>query len=684
MLKYCLGAFILLTSLTCTAQPYTGKDVLAFTRIANVVASPDGQQVAVVTFSRSKTNSNAWDYVLSVQKVNGASRVIDQADYMTSIAWSPDGKSIAYIAAKGAQQIVSVYHLADQQIVPVVSLSRSIDALEWSPSGTQIAFVADEPSSSPPANRLIDVAVGGVNSQLYLTDNIQSQALIKPITPVNVSISPSVFSGGFDWAPNGQQIAFAYQPSPKDMDDSKSKVAILDVSTLKVTPLAFCNTHSCNQPMYSPDGHWLAFAANVLASGKDKILLEDIGTQNQVCLMNAAGQTHCLKNTFNGNPYILGWKADSQAVYVGDMYKTTGAQLYELNQNPEVPVKQISTQSGFMEPLTISINNTHQVFGFGYESVNQAPEAFIASADGFKLTQITHLNTQFDQDFGQERVLKWNSKDGTVIEGLLITPANYNPKHPYPLYVDVHGGPSSLQMQRYLGGCDEYSEEFSPTSCPANMLSLGYIILQVNYRGSNGYGVAFKAKNFADFGGGDYNDVMSGINDLVEQGLVDPHHIAIGGWSYGGYLTNWAVSHSNHFVAAVDGEGITNFISYTGTSDDTDFFLRYLGAYFWNANQALYWERSPIAHVKNIHTPLLILEGGSDIRVPPSQAEELYTALTLLHRPVKMLIAPGESHQPSDPDMIEQEIDAIDQWLQVGASESLSAASTGAHHTEMH
>ncbi len=678
MLKYCIGGLILLSgalfSVTGVAQPYTGKDVLAFTRISNVVASPDGQQVAVVAFSRSKANSNAWDYVLSLQAVNGPSQVIAHADYISAVAWSPDGKSIAYIAVKGAQQTVLVYRMSTQQSVPVVSLSRSIDALEWSPAGTQIAFVADEARSSSPTDRLINVAEDqGVNTQLYLTYNIQAQAAFQPITPADVSISASVFSGGFDWAPNGQEIAFAYQPGPQDMDDSKSKVAILDLSTLKVTPLAFCNTHSCNQPFYSPDGQWLGFAANILASGKDKVLLEDISTQNQICLVNAAGQTHCLKNTFNGNPYLLGWKANSQAVYVADMDKTKGAQLYELNQNPEVPVKQVSTQPGFMEPLTISINNTHQIFGFGYESVNQAPEAFVASVEGFKLTQITHLNTQFNQVLGQERVLHWKSKDGTPIEGLFITPPHYNPKQQYPLYVDVHGGPASLQMQRYFGGCEEYSEAFSPTSCPANMLSLGYVILQVNYRGSNGYGLDFRVKNFADFGGGDYNDIMSGIDYLVQQGLVDPHHIAIGGWSMGGYLTNWAISHSNRFDAAIDGEGITDFISYTGTSDDTDFFLRYLGSYFWNADQALYWDRSPIAHVKNIHTPLLILEGGADIRVPRSQAEELYTALTLLNQPVKMLIAPGEYHQPSDPDMIEQEIDAIDQWLQTGAAASVSA-----------
>ncbi len=675
MVKRCILVLMLLSasafSATCFAQEYSANDVLAFTRIAYVVASPNGKQVAFVTWDRSKTNPYNWRYALNLQNENGQIKEIAHADYIGSVDWSPDGKKIAYIAAQGENQILSVYQLANQQTVAVVTLSRSMDALEWSPSGQQIAFVADEAMQKTPVDdSLVSVAGGVVNAQLYLINEIASNAPIKPITPADINISGSVFGGGFDWSPNGQAIAFAYQPSSKAIDSSKSKVAVLDLSTLKMTPLSFCNTHSCNQPLYSPDGHWLAFATNILASGKAKALLEDIGTQNQICLVDQAGQTHCLQNTFNGNPYLLGWKFNSQAVYVGDQYKMEGPQLYELNENPDVPVKLVSTQKGFIEPLTLSINRSHRIFGFGHESVNQAPEVFIASADDFKLTQITHVNKQFDKPLGQEQVLNWQSTDGTNIEGLLITPENYDPKRKYPLYVDVHGGPASVQGQRYLGGCDEYSELLPPTTCPANILSLGYVILQVNYRGSNGYGLDFRVKNFGDFGGGDYNDIMTGIDHLIQQGVVDPHKIVMAGWSYGGYLAAWAISQSNRFSGAIDGDGLTDLISYTGTSDDTDFCFRYLGSYFWDANQPLYWARSPIAHVQNIKTPLLILEGGQDIRVPPSQAEELYNALTVLNRPVKMLIAPRQAHEPSDPDTIEKEINAIDQWLQNDVSSS--------------
>lgn len=674
MIKSYTSALILLLttacSFSCFAKPYTADDVLAFTRISSVVASPNGQQVAFITWSRSEVNKTSWRYELNLKDQNGEIKSITNADYLSSIDWSKDGKSIAYIAVNGDKQTLSIYQLSSQKILPIVTLSRSIDALKFSPDGNKIAFVADEKTSkTPDSNLLINADRKLTNSRLYLIQDIHPHASFKPITPADITISEATFGGGFDWSPTGQEIAFNYQPSPKAMDGAKSKVAILNLKTLAFTPLDYCKSHTCVSPMYSPNGDWLAFSSNILASGESKALLEDMSTQSQICLINSSHQTHCLQSTPNGTPYLLGWKANSQAVYVGDMYKATGVQLYELGADGNAPAKLISTQKGFIEPLTLSINNSNKIFGFGMESTNQAPEAFTAPVDNFQLSKITNLNEKLNQSLGNIQVLNWSSKDGTSIQGLLITPVGYNPKQKYPLYVDVHGGPASQQAQnRYLGGCDEYSEDFPTTSCPATVLSLGYVILQVNYRGSNAYGVDFRVKNFKDFGGGDFQDIMTGINYLNQKGLIDPHKIAIAGWSYGGYLTAWAISQSPIFYKAIDGEGIINAISYTGTSDDTDFFLRYMGSYFWDGNQALYWDRSPIAHVKNIHTPLLILEGEVDVRVPPSQPKELYTALKLLNQPVKMLLAPNQYHEPNDPDTIEQEINAIDQWLKGSSS----------------
>jgi dipeptidyl aminopeptidase/acylaminoacyl peptidase len=172
----------------------------------------------------------------------------------------------------------------------------------------------------------------------------------------------------------------------------------------------------------------------------------------------------------------------------------------------------------------------------------------------------------------------------------------------------------------------------------------------------------FSLANFADFGGGDYEDIMTGIDHLIRKGIADPHRLAIGGWSFGGYMTAWAISQNHRFKAAVDGDGNTDFISFSGTSDIPDYYINYLGNPFW-VDSSLYIERAPIMHVKNIITPLLILEGENDVRVPPGQSYELFTALRMQNKPVKMLLLPKQGHSPTDPNVIYHSIQEINAWL---------------------
>jgi dipeptidyl aminopeptidase/acylaminoacyl peptidase len=223
-------------------------------------------------------------------------------------------------------------------------------------------------------------------------------------------------------------------------------------------------------------------------------------------------------------------------------------------------------------------------------------------------------------------------------------------------------GPAGTWFKRYLGGCDEYMQMFDPTTCMGNLLSTGFIVLQPNPRGSDGYGKAFRLANVGDFGGGDYQDVMTGVDYLIQQGIADPERLAIAGWSFGGYMTAWTISQTDRFKAAVAGAGNTNFISFSGTSDIPDYYVKYLGNAFWDDN-SLYLQRAPISFVKNIRTPLLILHGRDDVRVPVSQAYELYFALMKQNKPVRMLVSPNTGHVPTNPDIIYQNIKAVNEWL---------------------
>lgn len=278
------------------------------------------------------------------------------------------------------------------------------------------------------------------------------------------------------------------------------------------------------------------------------------------------------------------------------------------------------------------------------------------------MEQITHFQNPDKQKIGRTSIIHWNSSDGMDIEGLLVTPANYDEKKKYPLFVAVHGGPAQSWAKRYLAGCDEYGQMIDPTTCLNNLLDLGFIVLQPNPRGSTGYGRAFRLANFADFGGGDYQDIMTGVNYLIQKNIADPNHLAIGGWSFGGYMTAWIISQTDRFKAAIEGDGNTDFISFSGTSDIPDYYINYLGNAFWNDNK-LYIQRAPISHVKNIITPLLIIGGENDVRVPITQGYELYTALQQQHKSVKMLILPKQGHVPTDANIIAKSIEEVESWL---------------------
>ncbi|HSW93315.1 MAG TPA: S9 family peptidase [Gammaproteobacteria bacterium] len=654
-----LFIMLLLTSLNiyATGQPYGADDILAFTRIDYVAVSPDGKQIAYVTVNRDK---NKWRYALNLKEPNGNITEITHAENISSVSWSPDGSAIAFISPNDKdQQVISIYHLAEKKLSPLITLSKGIVGLHWSPSGKQIAFIAEDDKHTPQSNGLKTLPEPGTNLRLYVTD---LNAGIQSLTPADFSMTYDPMTRGFSWAPDGNEIAFAYQPGSKPIDDIQPKVAIVNLTTKKIAPLAYCKTRTCRQPIFSPDGKWLAFTTNIPATGKAKALLEDIEIRNKVCLRNSNDQTHCLQDTFDKNPWLLAFNAEGNAIYALEHYKSQGIKIYKISENPNTPVELFSTQKDFIEPLTLSLNATHTVFGFALEGVNQAPEVYTSPADHLNLQQETHFNQKYNKLFGSIHVLNWKSKDGTPVEGLFITPQNYDPEHAYPLYVDVHGGPSGSKAIRYLGGCDEYGEGFVPTECPANILSLGYVILQVNFRGTSGYGSDFRVKNFADLGDGDFQDIMSGIDYVTKHYSIDKNKMVIAGWSYGGYLTAGAITHTNRFALAIDGDGMTDYLSFAGTTDDTDFGYRYLGVNSWE-NPPLYWKHSPIAYVKNIQTPLLIIHGEQDIRVPITQAKELFTALTLLNKPVKMIIAPKQSHVPSDPETFEKEMAVIDQVL---------------------
>lgn len=248
-----------------------------------------------------------------------------------------------------------------------------------------------------------------------------------------------------------------------------------------------------------------------------------------------------------------------------------------------------------------------------------------------------------------------------IIEGVLITPPNYDARKKYPLAVLIHGGPAGVWAQRYVRSCWGYGAVVIGV-CLGDLLDRGFVILQPNPRGSEGYGLNFRLANFGDFGGGDYKDIMSGVDYLIRKKIVDSNHMAVFGWSYGGYLTAWAITQTHRFKVAIEGSGLTDLISFSGTTDIPRYLIQFLGRPFWEDHH-LYQSRSPIMFVQNIKTPLLIIGGENDIRVPFTQGKELYTALKLQKKPVELMEMKNQGHAPANPIVIRNVMQKVNLWF---------------------
>ena len=239
--------------------------------------------------------------------------------------------------------------------------------------------------------------------------------------------------------------------------------------------------------------------------------------------------------------------------------------------------------------------------------------------------------------------LSWQGPGGLDIDGFVIYPLGYTAGDVCPLVVDVHGGPAGVHQRRHLAYPDRHCDVLA-------LAERGFAVLRVNPRGSSGYGPAFRFANYQDWGGGDFGDIMAGVDALVSQGVADPDRLAIMGWSYGGYMTSWAITQTDRFCAACVGAGVTNLMSFTGTADIPGFLPDYLGVEFWDDLER-YRQHSALFNVRNVTTPTLIQHGDADVRVPLSQGRELYNALKRQGCVVEMAVYPRQGHAVSEPRM---------------------------------
>lgn len=634
-----LIAAIAVFSFSVAAQPVWSPEVQITTRgVGTPRVSPDGKQI-VYTVTSAVMAADKSEYLTQIYLANTDGTNTRQITFgdksSTNPKWSPDGSSIAFTSTrKDNRNNIYLLRLGGGDAEPLTDLKSSVSNFEWSPDGNWIAYLMTDPKNEDEEKndrgrndfRWVDENVK--MSRLYvmpLTKDTAGKREARKLTTENYNVT------NMDWSPDGKQIIFAHVKSAVVDHWSTSNVSIANVASGKVT--AFAATPAAeNTPTYSPDGKSIAI---VLGEDPPRWAWE-----YKISIYPAGGGApKAMTASFDSLPTIVGWSADSKKIYFTEANKTTGA-LYVMDVAAN-KITELTKDNGLVN--AVSLNQSGDMLSFVMQGTAKPQEVYVSRTNIFAPVRISRVNEHLEKlAIAKTELIKWKSTDGREIEGLLTYPLNYQPGTKVPLLLNVHGGPASVFSQAYIGGVGSYPL--------ATFATRGYAILRPNPRGSSGYGIEFRRANMKDWGGADYQDLMTGVDKVIEMGVADANRLGVMGWSYGGFMTSTIITKTKRFKAASAGAPVTNLMSFNGTADVPSFVPDYFSGQSWD-NIDTYMKHSAMFNIKGVITPTLIQHGDADIRVPISQGYELYNALKQQGVPTRMLVLPRQPHGPNEPKM---------------------------------
>lgn len=614
-------------------------DYLDFEDAQDPRASPDGKQVIYTRRTIDKINDR-WDNALWIVNSDGTRhRFLLKGG---NARWSPDGTRIAFVAdgQPAGSQIHVRWMDAEGAITQVTRVPQAPTDVEWSPDGKSLVFrmmvpmkeawkVADMPA--PPAGAQWTEAPYIVEKLNYRRDREGfSDAGFQQIFVVNADggtarqLTEGPYNHGApEWAPDGRSLVFGgLRSDSADWQWRESEIYRLDVASKTVTQLTRRQGPD-GQPAISPDGRFIAY------TGFDKTT--DTWVDSKLYLMNADGSgSRVLTPTLDRSPQGLMWAADGSGIYFS--IEDRGSRNLMFVPVAGEPARAVTRGEHLLAVTGIDKLGNAVAVSTAWNRPNDVVAFNVARPQ--QVTRLTAVNEDLlgTKDLASIEEVWYPSVDGTRIQGWIVKPPAFDPNRKYPLMLSIHGGPHSMYGVGFNFGWQEHA---------AN----GYVVLFTNPRGSTGYGSGFGNAIKNDYPGKDFDDLMAGVDTVINRGYIDTRNLFVYGCSGGGVLTSWIVGHTNRFTAASANCPVTNWLSFVGTTDGASWYYNFAKLPWEDPSEHL--RRSPLMYIGNVKTPTMLMTGVKDLRTPMPQTEEFYSGLKMRKVPTAMVRFNEEWHGTS-------------------------------------
>jgi dipeptidyl aminopeptidase/acylaminoacyl peptidase len=607
----------------------TVDDMLDMVSVEDAVITPDGTQVFYAE-RRLNWDTNKYESALFMIPSQGGEPVpYVGKDRGEDFRVSPDGKHLSMLREVDESPQIFVMPLAGGEAWGLTEHRGKIVDHKWSGDGRGIVFVAEEAMSEEQEK---EFKLGADPIFVNEGPNGKIHARWTNLWRVDIESKKSsrvtneqILIDGFDVSPDGARVVYAARPDGRGNFPFESELYVVETDGKEPRRLTD-NRALETDPVWAPDGKTLAFHASDDAEFELR--------NGYLWVMNVdTGELRRLEGQNTGEIDHLVWTPDGRSLLFNEVHGTN-TNLYRLDV-ASGKLEALTSRPGTQRVLAYSRDRTKVVYTFD-DFVTPA-DLYASDLNGDGAVRLTRLNPQIEKEvrMPQARVIRWNSVDGTAIEGILLLPADHTTGTRLPLILEIHGGPNGYWSNRFEPELMLYT-------------GLGYAVLGPNVRGSSGYGDRILRGLIGEVGGAEYDDLMTGVDFVIEAGHADPERMGVAGWSWGGVSAGWVITQTSRFKAASVGAGVSNWIGESGPGFNWDISNWYVGGKHWTARDE--WRRrSAINYVERIATPTLFLHGAKDRTSSTNQSMVFFDALQERGVPTRFVKFPRQGHGIREP-----------------------------------